>query len=79
MKILVCVKQVPDTEEIKIDPVTGNLIREGVPAILNPLDACALEAAVRLEGSLRRDGNCAEHGAASGKRSFKTMCCRGSR
>lgn len=49
MEILVCVKQVPDTEEIKIDPLTGSLIREGVPAILNPLDACALEAAVRFK------------------------------
>jgi len=49
MNILVCVKQVPDTEEIKIDPITGSLIREGVAAILNPLDACALEAAVRLK------------------------------
>ncbi|NMC55649.1 MAG: electron transfer flavoprotein subunit beta/FixA family protein [Eubacteriaceae bacterium] len=49
MKILVCVKQVPDTEEIKVDPVTGSLIREGVPAILNPLDACALEAAVQFK------------------------------
>ncbi len=49
MDILVCVKQVPDTEEIKIDPITGSLIREGVPAILNPLDACAVEAAVRFK------------------------------
>ena len=49
MEILVCVKQVPDTEEIKVDPVTGSLIREGVPSILNPLDACALEAAVRFK------------------------------
>ena len=34
MKILVCVKQVPDTNEVKIDPVKGTLIREGVPSIL---------------------------------------------
>jgi len=49
MDILVCVKQVPDTEDIKVDPVTGSLIREGVAAILNPLDACALEAAIRFK------------------------------
>ena len=36
MNILVCVKQVPDTTQIKIDPVKHTLIREGVPAILNP-------------------------------------------
>ena len=47
--ILVCVKQVPDVNLVKIDPVTGSLIRAGVPAILNPLDANALEAAVRVK------------------------------
>ena len=49
MKILVCVKQVPDTTEVKIDPVKGTLIREGVPSILNPDDANALEAALQLK------------------------------
>ena len=34
MKILVCVKQVPDTTEVKIDPVKGTLIREGVPSMM---------------------------------------------
>ena len=47
LNILVCVKQVPDVNLVKIDPVTGSLIRAGVPSILNPLDANALEAAVR--------------------------------
>ena len=45
MNILVCVKQVPDTTEIKIDPVKNTLIRDGVPSILNPFDGYALEAA----------------------------------
>lgn len=49
MKILVCVKQVPDTNEVKIDPVKGTLIREGVPSILNPDDANALEAALTIK------------------------------
>ena len=49
LNILVCVKQVPDVNLVKIDPVTGSLIRKGVPAILNPLDANALEAAVRTK------------------------------
>ncbi len=44
MKMLVCVKQVPDTTEIKIDPVKNTLIRDGVPSILNPFDGYALEA-----------------------------------
>lgn len=49
LKILVCVKQVPDINLVKIDPVTGSLIRDGVPAIMNPQDGNALEAAVRLK------------------------------
>lgn len=49
MNILICVKQVPDTTIIKIDPVTNTLIREGVPAILNPFDAYAVEAAARVK------------------------------
>ena len=49
LNILVCVKQVPDVNLVKIDPDTGSLIRAGVPSILNPLDANALEAAVRTK------------------------------
>ena len=49
MHILVCVKQVPDTTEVKIDPVTNTLIRQGVPSIVNPFDKNALEAALQLK------------------------------
>lgn len=49
MKMLVCVKQVPDTTEIRIDPVKNTLIRDGVPSILNPFDGYALEAAARIK------------------------------
>ena len=49
MKIIVCVKQVPDTTEIKIDPVKGTLIRDGVPSIMNPDDKGGLELALRLK------------------------------
>jgi electron transfer flavoprotein beta subunit len=48
MKVVVCIKQVPDTAEVRIDPVTNTLIREGVPSILNPLDLHAIEAAVTV-------------------------------
>jgi len=48
MNILVCVKQVPDTAEIHMDPVTNTLVRAGVPSIVNPFDKNALEAAVQL-------------------------------
>ena len=46
MNIVVCIKQVPDTTEIKLDPVTGTMIREGVPSIMNPDDKSGLEMAL---------------------------------
>ncbi len=49
MKIVVCIKQVPDTNEIKINPATGTLIRDGVPSIMNPDDKSGLEMALRLK------------------------------
>ena len=48
MNIVVCVKQVPDTTEVKIDPVTHTLVRQGVPSIMNPFDKHAVEEALRL-------------------------------
>jgi len=49
MKIVVCIKQVPDTTEVKINPQTGTLIREGVPSIMNPDDKGGLEFALQLK------------------------------
>ncbi|MCB5250223.1 MAG: electron transfer flavoprotein subunit beta/FixA family protein [Candidatus Cloacimonadales bacterium] len=49
MNIIVCIKQVPDTTDIKIDPVTNTLVREGVESIINPFDLYAIEEAVRLK------------------------------
>ena len=49
MNICVCIKQVPDTNEIKVDPVTHTLIRKGVPSIVNPFDTYAQEVGVRLK------------------------------
>jgi len=49
MNILVCIKQVPDTTEIKINPETNTLIREGVPSIVNTFDAYALETAAKIK------------------------------
>ncbi len=49
MNMLVCVKQVPDTTEIKINPETNTLIRDGVPSIVNPYDGYALETAARIK------------------------------
>ena len=48
MNIIVCIKQVPDVTEVSWDPVTGALIRKGVPSVINPCDRNALEAALQL-------------------------------
>ena len=49
MKIIVCIKQVPNTTEIKIDPVTNTLKRDGVPSIINPDDKAAIESSLQLK------------------------------
>jgi electron transfer flavoprotein beta subunit len=51
MHIVVCIKQVPDSAQIRVHPVTNTIMRQGVPAIINPFDLFALEQALRL-----RDG-----------------------
>jgi electron transfer flavoprotein beta subunit len=48
-RVVVSVKQVPDTTQVKVDPVTGTLVREGVPFIINPFDIHAVEEALRLK------------------------------
>jgi len=49
MNIIVCIKQVPETTEVRINPETNTLIREGVKSIINPFDMYAIEAGVRLK------------------------------
>ncbi len=49
MQIVACIKQVPDTTQVQIDPVTNTLVREGIPFIVNPYDTHALEEALRLK------------------------------
>lgn len=56
MKIVVCIKQVPDTNEVKLDPVTNRLIRDGVPSIINHDDKSAIEQAIRIKEELN-DGS----------------------
>ncbi len=52
MRIVVCIKQVPDTAEVKLDPKTGTLIRDGVPSIINHDDKAGLETALQLREKL---------------------------
>ena len=49
MLIVVCIKEVPDAAYINIDPATGTLVREGVPTVINPFDANALEESLKLK------------------------------
>lgn len=49
MNIVVCIKQVPDTSEVRINPETNTLIREGVPTIINPYDTHAIEAGLFIK------------------------------
>ncbi|MDD4910284.1 MAG: electron transfer flavoprotein subunit beta/FixA family protein [Candidatus Omnitrophica bacterium] len=52
MNIIVCIKQVPETTEVRINPETNTLIREGVQSIINPFDMYALEEGIRLKEKL---------------------------
>ena len=52
MHIVVCIKQVPDSAQIRVHPVTNTIMRQGVPTIVNPYDLFALEAALRLRDTL---------------------------
>ncbi|MBU2514661.1 electron transfer flavoprotein subunit beta/FixA family protein [bacterium] len=49
MQVVACIKQVPDTTQVKIDPETNTLVRDGIPFIINPYDTHALEEALRLK------------------------------
>ena len=49
LHIVACIKQVPDTTQVRIDPETNTLVREGIPAIINPFDGPAIEAAVQTK------------------------------
>ena len=48
MKVIVCIKQVPDTTNVRINPETNTLVREGVASIVNPFDVYAIEEAIRI-------------------------------
>ena len=52
MHIVVCIKQVPDSAQIRVHPVTNTIMRQGVPTIINPYDLFALEEALRLRDRL---------------------------
>ena len=77
MKIVVCLKQVPDTTVVKIDPKTGTLIRDGVPSIINPEDKHALEAALQLKDNYGAHVTLISMGPPQAKNALREALCMG--
>ena len=77
MNIVVCLKQVPDTTVVKIDPKTGTLIRDGVPSIINPEDKHALEAALQLKEAHGGKVTVVSMGLPMAKAALREALCMG--
>ena len=77
MNIVVCLKQVPDTTAVKIDPKTGTLIRDGVPAIINPEDKHALEGAIQLKEEVGGKVTVISMGIPNAKAALREALCMG--
>lgn len=77
MNIVVCVKQVPDTTAVKIDPKTGTLIRDGVPSIINPEDKHALEGALQLKEQIDAKVTVVSMGLPMAKAALREALCMG--
>lgn len=77
MNIVVCLKQVPDTTAVKIDPKTGTLIRDGVPSIINPEDKHALEAALQLKENHGAKVTVLSMGPPQAKNALREALCMG--
>ena len=77
MNILVLLKQVPDTTEMKVDKETGTLIREGVPTITNPDDLAGLEMALRLKEKTGAKVTCITMGPPQAKNMLRELFAMG--
>lgn len=77
MNIVVCLKQVPDTTVVKIDPKTGTLIRDGVPSIINPEDKHALEAALQIKDNYGAHVTVISMGPTQAKNALREALCMG--
>lgn len=77
MNIVVCLKQVPDTTAVKIDPKTGTLIRDGVPSIINPEDKNALEAALTLKDNIGGKVTVLSMGPPQAQNALREALCMG--
>ncbi|MBU3108524.1 electron transfer flavoprotein subunit beta/FixA family protein [Clostridium gasigenes] len=77
MNIVVCLKQVPDTAAVKIDPKTGTLIREGVPSIINPEDKHALEEALNIKEATGATVTVISMGPPQAQNALREALCMG--
>ena len=77
LNILVCIKQVPDTNDMRIDPKTNNLIREGVPAVVNPTDLNAIEEALRFRDTFGGSVSVLTMGPPQAEQSLKEAIAMG--
>ncbi len=77
MNIIVCIKQVPDTTEVKIDPKTNTLIREGVVSIVNPFDSYAIEEGVRLKEKFGGKVTCISMGPPQAEQALRETIALG--
>lgn len=77
MKIIVCIKQVPDTSNVRMNPETNTLIREGVESIINPFDEYALEEGVRLKEQYGGETTALSMGPPQVKDALKEAISRG--
>jgi electron transfer flavoprotein beta subunit len=77
MHIVVCIKQVPDSAQIRVHPVTNTIMRQGVPAIINPYDLFALEAALSLRDEVGGEVTALTMGPASAEDSLRKALAYG--
>ncbi|MGL5087008.1 MAG: electron transfer flavoprotein subunit beta, partial [Clostridium sp.] len=77
MNIVVCLKQVPDTTAVKIDPKTGTLIRDGVPSIINPEDKHALEEALNIKEATGATVTVISMGPPQAQNALREALCMG--
>lgn len=77
MKIMVCIKEVPNVSQMKLDPETNNLIREGTPMIINPVDLNALEEALKIKSENGAEVSVITMGLASAKDSLRECVAMG--
>ena len=77
MQIVACIKQVPDTTQVQIDPVTNTLVREGIPFIVNPYDTHALEESLRLKDRYRLKAVALSMGPPNAEATLRRALCLG--